>query len=166
MRIERFDLEGLKRDRDQLWAEAAAREARGDSIRLPESLWPAAAAEQQARVVENPFVLILESVLRDPKAKADRLDDPPPMQGKIEAEDAWTAVGLPPGRRRSQDDYERLGDAFKWIGWERTRLRVGGGERSYMFVRGPKPHRRILVTLIDGKPHAFYEDAFDVLPVS
>ena len=42
--VERFDLEALKRDRDQLWAEAAAREASGASIRLPEQLWAAAAA--------------------------------------------------------------------------------------------------------------------------
>jgi Virulence-associated protein E/Bifunctional DNA primase/polymerase, N-terminal len=160
VRIERFDLETLKRDRDQLWAEAAAREARGDSIRLPESLWTAAAAEQRHRVVENPFVSILESMLRDPESKAGPEDDPPPMEGRIDAEDAWTAVGLPPGRRRTQDDFEKLGDAFKQLGWERTRLRVGGGERSYVYVKGNKPYRRIYVELvgIPPKPYANYED--------
>src|SRR5262249_61174474 len=59
VRIERFDLEELKRDRDQLWAEAATREATGDSVHLPERLWAAAAKEQQQRVIENPFVSIL-----------------------------------------------------------------------------------------------------------
>lgn len=44
-----IDLEGLKRDRDQLWAEAAAREAEGCSVGLPERLWAAAGEEQDRR---------------------------------------------------------------------------------------------------------------------
>src|SRR5262245_22189652 len=56
VRVGRFDLEALKRDVDQLWAEAAACEASGASIRLAEELWQAAAAEQQERVADNPFV--------------------------------------------------------------------------------------------------------------
>ena len=54
--IKSFDLQQLERDRDQLWAEAAYREATGASIRLPEELWPAAALEQDERVTENPFI--------------------------------------------------------------------------------------------------------------
>ena len=72
VRVLRFDLEALKRNRDQLWAEAAAREASGASIRLPEELWPAAAREQQERVVENPFISVLDKVLRE---KADMWPD-------------------------------------------------------------------------------------------
>ena len=71
VRVDRFDLEALKRDRDQLWAEAAAREASGASIRLPEELWAAAAAEQAERVVDNPFLSVLDSVLRE---KDDMVD--------------------------------------------------------------------------------------------
>jgi hypothetical protein len=44
-----IDLAGLRRDRNQLWAEAAAREAAGDSVVLPERLWSAAADEQDRR---------------------------------------------------------------------------------------------------------------------
>ena len=44
-----IDLDGLRCDRDQLWAEAAQREARGDSISLPEALWRAAGEEQDRR---------------------------------------------------------------------------------------------------------------------
>ena len=65
VRVERFDLEALKRDRGQLWAEAAAREASGASIRLPDELWAAAAAEQEERVVDNPFLSVLERALRE-----------------------------------------------------------------------------------------------------
>lgn len=44
-----IDLEKLKRDRDQVWAEAASVEARGGSIGLPERLWAAAGEEQDRR---------------------------------------------------------------------------------------------------------------------
>ena len=39
VRVQRFDVDAIERDRDQLWAEAAQREAEGASIRLPEELW-------------------------------------------------------------------------------------------------------------------------------
>jgi predicted P-loop ATPase len=55
-----FDIEALKRDRDQLWAEAEQREAAGASIRLPECLWEVARHEQKKRVVTNSFVSVLD----------------------------------------------------------------------------------------------------------
>lgn len=51
-----IDLEALSRDRDQLWAEAAMMESRGDSIRLDPSLYEAAKAEQDARLADDPWV--------------------------------------------------------------------------------------------------------------
>jgi hypothetical protein len=46
----KIDLDGLRRDRDQLWAEAAEQESRGVSIVLPEKLWKIANAEQTQRL--------------------------------------------------------------------------------------------------------------------
>jgi predicted P-loop ATPase len=48
-------IEALRRDRDQLWAEAAQREREGASIVLRRDLWAAARIEQQAREVEDPW---------------------------------------------------------------------------------------------------------------
>jgi Virulence-associated protein E len=158
VRVGRFDLEALKRDCDQLWAEAAAREASGASIRLPESLWAAAAAEQQERVIENPFVSVLEHVLRE---RGDMVNgvwvEGKPMEGKIAAEDVWTILGVKPAQR-SQQQFELLGDAMKQLGWERTRLRTGGGDRAYHYVRGPQPHKRINVIVVEGRADASYDD--------
>ena len=58
-----IDLEALVRDRDQLWAEAAMMESRGDSIRLDSSLYEAAKAEQSARLADDPWVEILADYL-------------------------------------------------------------------------------------------------------
>lgn len=58
-----FDVEALTRDRDQLWAEAAARETQGESIRLSPELWTAAGDEQEQRRATDPWEEILEPLL-------------------------------------------------------------------------------------------------------
>ncbi len=58
-----FDVEALRRDRDQLWAEAAAREAAGASIRLDPALWEAAGVQQEDRRAADPWEPILEPLL-------------------------------------------------------------------------------------------------------
>lgn len=57
-----IDLEGLKRDRDQLWAEAAYLEAQGTSIVLDESMWEEAAKLQRDRLEPEPWGDILAEV--------------------------------------------------------------------------------------------------------
>jgi predicted P-loop ATPase len=54
VRVRRFDVEALGADRDQLWAEAAVREAQGESIRLASDLWTAAGAHQEERRRNRP----------------------------------------------------------------------------------------------------------------
>jgi predicted P-loop ATPase len=53
VRCKGFDIEALRRDRDQLWTEAAAREATGVSIRLAKELWPMAGVEQEKRLTKD-----------------------------------------------------------------------------------------------------------------
>jgi hypothetical protein len=61
--IQHFALDAMTTDRDQLWAEAAAREATGASIRLDPSLWQAAGHEQEARRADDPWEAILHPLL-------------------------------------------------------------------------------------------------------
>ena len=49
------DLEGLKRDRAQLWAEASVIEAAGEGRFLPEELWSAAKVQQRSREELDPW---------------------------------------------------------------------------------------------------------------
>ena len=55
-------MEGLGRDRDQLWAEAAQVEAQHGFIGLPENLWGVAADLQASRVDADPWDDILWNV--------------------------------------------------------------------------------------------------------
>jgi Virulence-associated protein E len=69
----RVDIEALARDRDHLWAEAAALEAEGASIMLPESLWPVARELQESRREVDPWEEILAEVRGSRVADEDRV---------------------------------------------------------------------------------------------
>ena len=67
-----IDLDGIARDRDQLWAEAAFFEAKGEPLTIPPELWGAASVEQQARVTQDAWEDLLArhlAGLRDDKVK-------------------------------------------------------------------------------------------------
>lgn len=134
VRIRRFDVAALRRDRDQLWAEAAAREARGESIRLDPSLYSAAAAHQEERQVADPWVDAIE----------DKLGD---LNGKILSADVWTLLGRPAGQR-TQEDNARFGEAMRKLGWTKTGGRVDGSTPKKMYVRGtPEQRKRRIIVL-------------------
>lgn len=63
VKVGMIDLEALAADRDQLWAEAASREAAGELLFLPQELWDVAAIEQEERVAEDPWADILRDYL-------------------------------------------------------------------------------------------------------
>jgi predicted P-loop ATPase len=148
--VKTFDLDGLRRDRDQLWGEAAAREMAGQSIRLDRSLWEAAGAEQRKRTdtVSDPYTEALRNVLAE-------------MEGKLAAEDVWKILGLTVAGQRSQVHNERLGAAMRYLGWQRRSIKVDGKKRSG-YVKGPQPFRRIAVARhVDGEVVAAFEGEED-----
>src|SRR5262249_4129821 len=113
VKIKQFDCSALRRDRDQLWAEAARREATpGQTIRLDRALWAAAAEEQAARQIADPW----EEVV------AQRLTG---IEGKLRIEDAWKLVGLGVAQQ-TQEHNRRLGDAMRRARWRRAQRRWEG----------------------------------------
>jgi predicted P-loop ATPase len=112
VKVGRFDVEGVRRDRDQLWAEASAREALGEPIRLAKELWPVAAGVQERRRLEDPWEEVIEPELQG----ADRL---PAMV-------LWQALGLESVALRTQADNARLGEVMTHFGWRRINMRLGG----------------------------------------
>jgi energy-coupling factor transporter ATP-binding protein EcfA2 len=123
----KIDLEALARDRDQLWAEAATREAAGESIFLLEKFWDVAAAEQAARLEDDPWLEKLS--LERGKAAGDVVQ-------VSTAELLSTVIGLPV-ERQNQAHTKRLAILMRKLGWTQTKFRLGG-----QIVRGyvrPKP---------------------------
>ena len=57
-----IDTEAISLNRDQLWAEAAHREAKGRSITLPQELWGVAAVEQGKRVEPDAWTDVLSNL--------------------------------------------------------------------------------------------------------
>jgi hypothetical protein len=129
----RIDLERIRADRDQLWAEAAVREAAGESIRLDPSLWQAAAAVQAEREDTGALDDFLGDLLGD-------------LEGVIVAEDLWAVLGKPMAGQRDQRANADLGAAIRRLGWQRPssgkQLRFGGVRRT-CYVKGDARHRLV-----------------------
>jgi hypothetical protein len=125
-----FDLNALERDRDQLWAEAAALEAMGASIRLPEKLWPIAAIEQAKVTTQDPYRDVLQDHLGD-------------KEGKISSESIWTILDMRAGQR-GQEQSRRIADAMRSLGWDRAnnaRTVKIAGKMVVGWVKGEQPWR-------------------------
>ena len=85
-----IDIPALRRDRDQLWAEAAHVEATGLSLTLPEELWGDASVEQERRRDHDPWDDILAEV------NGSALDD----EERISTADLMTIyLKLPPDKQ-------------------------------------------------------------------
>jgi hypothetical protein len=129
-------LDELRRDRDQLWAEAAARAARADwSIRMDPSLWGVARQVQEEHRATHPWEDKIREMLPDG------------VNGKIRNETLWhlvaekSLIGL-----RTQHDKDILGAAMRACGFTYAKTqRLDDGQnptRASAYVRGNTPYER------------------------
>jgi predicted P-loop ATPase len=116
--VRKIDVELLRAERDQLWAEAAVMEARGDSTHLDPSLWAAAGVEQEARFVVDPW----EEAIMDALGS---------NEGDVTTHEIWRIVGMQLDRR-TQTDSERVGTVMRRLGFRSLTFR----NRSKLVVRG------------------------------
>jgi hypothetical protein len=152
VRVGEIDIKALKRDRDQLWAEACERESEGASIRLPRRLWPVAAKEQAKRLTADPYVATLDHHLGEFET------------GKITAETVWKLLEVKGGQRH-QDISRRIGDAMRVLGWKRSKSRMikVEGRKVVGYFKGYSGNercRRLIIATLDsvGSPKAEYEE--------
>jgi hypothetical protein len=125
----KFEIAALKRDLDQLWAEAAVKEAgTGSEIRLDPKLWPEAARVQAHHTQADAWAEHLGELFGDRK-------------GKVSSGDVWTALGVPIERRYDQRLVERRGEAMKAAGWEHANLWFDG-RKGNGYVRGEGGERQ------------------------
>jgi predicted P-loop ATPase len=111
-----IDLDALKRDRDQLWAEACVLEATGENLVLPPDLWNDAADRQNDRLIDDPWLGLLRMHL-DKDAERTRYSS----QELLEE-----VLGIP-CNRLNQTEAKRVSMLMARLGWQhKTNLRVGG----------------------------------------
>lgn len=115
-----FDLDLLRAERDQLWAEAAAREAAGASIRLDPKLYEAAKDAQDERRTEDPYDVIVRESFGE-------------LTGRISIRESWKVLNL--NRPPTQDEMQRFGVAMRLHGWHRSRGRHCG-DITYVYSKG------------------------------
>lgn len=109
-----IDLQALARDRDQLWAEAAYAEAAGESLQLPEALWPAAAEQQEARLEEHPWLDVLARV-----TGAVHED-----MARITTRKVFEELQIPAERRQGYHA-KTIAHLMVKLGWTPTKIREG-----------------------------------------
>jgi hypothetical protein len=132
--IKKFDLGALRRDRDQLWAEAAHYEAQGETISLPERLWKDAAEVRKNRRQENPFIAVLAEYLE----KLGHPDTVAPAQiwealGETSKRlDGTTELRPIPVERRARH-CTAMGEAMAELGYAKRRDKSRGANRDKIY---------------------------------
>ena len=133
-----IDIEALRRDRDQLWGEAATLDAKGASIVLDPALWPAAAEEQEKRRVHDTWEDVIENMppavdVRDVYS-TNEVQIIYQSDGKelVRSADLLEHVlGVQTGHQHS-DHGRRLARVMKRCGWQAGRFYIlGKQERGY-----------------------------------
>lgn len=110
VRVGSFNVDGLRSEVDQLWAEAAHAEAEGASLELPSALWSDAKAEQDKRHVSDAWEDVLAPHLGE-------------LTGRIRSLDVWKLLGLTPDKM-GDPQKRRIAQAMKALGWQ-------GGRRQH-----------------------------------
>jgi hypothetical protein len=117
VRTTTIDIEALKRDRDQLWAEAAQRESEGASIVLDRRLWGTARIEQEVREEEDPW----DATLAETVGTIERGEE------RVSTSDLLgTVLGIHISKQRDLD-YKRLSRCMRRLGWDGSKpIRIAG----------------------------------------
>jgi predicted P-loop ATPase len=132
----RIDLEALKRDRDQLWAEAAAIEATGEELTIPVSLYEAARIEQDKRRATDPWADRLADV------SSELADTPNGPVERISTVKLLSHLNIP-ADRTNHGTAVRLASVMRSLGWDGPKpIRVS--ESDGLIIRKEKNGTRVV----------------------
>lgn len=110
VRARTVQLDKLREDVDQLWAEAVVREAAGESIVLSEHLWEAAAELTDVRLIEDAFAAVLGDWFAD-------------KTGRVSMDSVKLLLGFE-GGRLSPIEVQRIKAEMDRMGWEEKTNRL------------------------------------------
>jgi predicted P-loop ATPase len=123
VKVGNIDLLKLSEDRDQLWAEAAAHEANGGSLGLPQDLWEAARSAQEERQLHDPWLDWLANIPADQHGREER----------ISSARVLSYLEIPTDRATAAT-YQRIRDCMVRLGWSKRKLKING-HSAQGFVR-------------------------------
>ena len=125
--VQRFDVDLIKRHRDQMWAEACVREEKGESIRLHESLWPAATEQQERRREIDPWEEVIRKSLEEVAPSGDG-------RRRVTTDVLWGLLAVPT-ERRDRSGSIRVSEIMQRLGYRRSTVREDGVvHRGYVQV--------------------------------
>lgn len=104
------NLDKLREDVDQLWAEAVVREEAGESIVLSEHLWDSAAELTDLRLIEDAFATVLSDWFGD-------------KTGRVSMDSVKLLLGFE-GGRLSPIEVQRIKAEMDRLGWEEKTNRL------------------------------------------
>lgn len=129
--IHRFDLAALRRDAEQLWAEAAFYEAEGEEITLQEDLWGAATEARVERIIADPIEEALTEMFGD-------------KQGWVSTKSIWGILNVPIERRAAMAT--AVGNAMSELKFTIKQVGVVGDEKggrgTRYYERGTESERK------------------------
>jgi predicted P-loop ATPase len=135
VQVGKINLDWVRQDRDQLWAEACELEASGEPLVIPEALWPHAAAQQQARMDLDPWEDAIVTKLSRMMVHNTKLDGSFVQAADTNGRPEWRVatdylltdlLGLPK-ERQTNNHTKRLASIMRVLGWSRsdTPMRIG-----------------------------------------
>lgn len=131
VRVQPFNIVDLLRDRDQLWAEAAFREASGASIRMDASIYGEALVQQERREADDPWREPLRLYVKQLRQQS--------RQVRTTTEALFARLGVPTVGQ-TMDNQERITVIMQSLKFRRVAVRVkykddDGRDQSHV-VRG------------------------------
>lgn len=124
--LAKIQIEALRADRDQLWAEATERYLMGEQWHLSEEEVPLARAEQANRRVTDPWTSVISAWLeREPHEEFTLLE----VFGVLQI----------PSERQSLGLAQRVGHVLKGLGFDTYRKRISGGSGLCSGYRKSQP---------------------------
>jgi Virulence-associated protein E len=129
VRTGRIDIDALRRDRDQLWAEASQVEASRASLALPERLWGVARIEQEKRQEQDPWDDLLAGI-KGEICPANDATDRDGYEERIASTQLLSGHGPGLGldaSRIGDRELKRLGYCMRRLGWQGPKpMRIKG----------------------------------------
>lgn len=127
-----IDLDALRRDRDQLWAEASIMEATGENLVIPPSLWSTASEKQDDRLINDPWLDRLRLFLAKYSSET-RFSSYELLETALEV----------PCSRQNQHEAKRLALLMAKLGWQhKASVRVHGESLTGYVSQRIRPIRR------------------------